>query len=262
MKRILLALAVAAGAAGIAVALQDDRAATNKTCPVRKGRAINPEILSVYEGKPIGFCCEKCKKLWDKDPSEYAANLATANEPPVKAPEPAQLGKPAPFFELKDTDGNAVALDDFKDRIVVLQWTDPACPASERLAAGGVTQRMILKLKSASDKLVHFTVCSAADMMPDKLAAFLADRKVESKGLLDGDGKIAKAYGAKTASHVFVIDGGGVLRYSGAIDNDPDGKKGDKAVNYGVAAVEAILKGKKANPESTKPYGAPIKGRK
>ena len=259
MKTILAALAAAACVAGTARTFQeDDRAPVNKTCPVQKGKPIKEEFMSVYEGRPIAFCCGKCKKLWDEDPSEYAANLPPAERP--KEPGHAQLRQPAPLFELKDTDGSAVKLADFKDQIVVLQWTDPACPVSKRLAADGVTAAMIAKIKrSASDKLFHFSICSAAGAKPDAVGKFLSENKVDSKGLMDPDGKIAKAYGARTTPHVFVIGVDGVLHYSGAIDNDPDGKRGDKAVNYVVEAVTSILAGKRPKTEKMAPYGTALK---
>jgi peroxiredoxin len=256
MKLILAAIAVAAaGAAGTAWALQDDRAPVNKTCPVMKGKAVKTAYMSVHEGRPIGFCCGKCKKLWDQDPSEYAGNLPPA-EPP-KVPEFAQMGKPAPVFELKDTDGSVVKLADFKDQVVVLQWTDPECPVSKRVAEASLVAATIKKIGPvAAGKMFHFSVCSAKGAKAEALSKFLG--KSESKGLLDADGKIAKLYGTKTTPQAFVIDGDGVLRYAGAIDNDPDGKKGDKAVNYVAAAITAILEGKKVSPDVTKPYGTPL----
>ena len=38
-------------------------------------------------------------------------------------------------------------------------------------------------------------------------------------------------YGAKTTPHMFVIDAAGVLRYRGAIDDDPNGKQ-SRPKNY------------------------------
>ena len=259
MKTIIAMVVAAACVAGTARALQeDDRAPVNKTCPVLKGKPVKEAFMSVYEGRPIAFCCGKCKKIWDEDPSEYAANLPPV-EPP-KAPGFADLRKAAPLFELKDTDGNLVKLADFKDQIVVLQWTDPACPVTKRLAADGVISAMIAKIKrSASDKLFHFSICSGAAAKPDAVGKFLADNKIDSKGLMDPDGKIAKAYGARTTPHVYVIGVDGVLLYAGAIDNDPDGKKGDKATNYVVEAVNSIVAGKRPKTEKMAPYGTALK---
>jgi hypothetical protein len=119
---------------------------------------------------------------------------------------------------------------------------------------------MIARIKrAASDKLFHFSICSAAGAKPEDLAKFLAEKKVDSRGLIDTDAKFARLYGARTTPHVFVIGVDGVLYYSGAIDNDPDGKKGDKAINYVVEAVTSLVAGKKPKTEKTAPYGTPIK---
>ena len=55
----------------------------------------------------------------------------------AKKPEPkaesrmrfAELGKPAPVFELQTLDGKVVKLSDFKKRTIVLEWMIPACPS-------------------------------------------------------------------------------------------------------------------------------------
>jgi peroxiredoxin/YHS domain-containing protein len=258
MRKCFVA-AVFIAAAGAAPGLQDDRAPVNRTCPVMKGKAIDGEYMSVHNGSPIAFCCETCKKKFDDDPGEYAANLATANEPPPRPAGPPQLGKAAPDFELRDTAGYLAKLSDFKDRIVILQWVDPDCPVARRLADKGVTAAMIARLKELSDKIVHLSVYGARAGKRHVLAHFLSEPKVESRGLMDTDGHVAPFFGVRTTAHVIVIDGKGVLRYSGAPDDDPAGKKGDKAVNHVVAAVAAILEGKKVKPEITKPYGTPLK---
>jgi len=254
MRKLLLAVAVAAGVGGAAFALQDDRAAVNKTCPVMKGKLIKKDILSVYEGKPIGFCCETCKKLWDQTPLDYAANLTLAEPPKIFTL--AVIGKPVPDFELRDTKGYIAKPGDFKDQIVILQWTDPACPVSKRVA-DGVTAAMIASAKKASDKVVH--VSSDTEAKPEVVGKFFSDRKIDTRALMDTDASVAKVLGIRTTCQVLVIDGKGVLRYSGAIDNDPAGKKGDKAVNHVLAAVTAILEDKKVTPDKSNPYGSTLK---
>jgi len=256
MKKLQLAFTLAAAVGGAAFALQDDRAAVNKTCPVMKGKLIKKDILSVYEGNPIGFCCEACKKAWDLTPSEYAANLTLAAPPKVVCL--AQLGKPSPEFELRDTGGYLAKLADFKDQIVILQWADPACPVAKRVA-DGITGAIIANFKKAATKVVHLSVCSDTEAKPENVAKFFADRKVETRALLDTDGSTAKIFGVRTTCHALVIDAKGILRYSGAIDNDSAGKKGDKTVNHVTEAVTAILEGKKVSPDHSNAYGTPLK---
>ena len=66
-----------------------------------------------------------------------ASSFAFAQEPkddkPKEEPKkekvaPAEVGKAAPAFELKDADGKAVKLSDYKGKIVVLEWFQPSCP--------------------------------------------------------------------------------------------------------------------------------------
>ena len=83
-------------------------------------------------------------------------------------------------------------------------------------------------------------------------ADYLAKNKIEAPALIDGDGKVGHAYGAKTTPHCFVIGKDGKLAYDGAIDD-----KGSK--NYVVDAVKALKEGKTVEPATTKPYGCSVK---
>ncbi len=75
--------------------------------------------------------------------------------------------------------------------------------------------------------------------------------------LLDPDGKVGKAYGAKTTPHVFIISEKGALVYRGALDNAPFGKvdKGDNRVNYVEAAIADLSSGHAVMKPETKSYG-------
>ena len=66
-------------------------------------------------------------------------------------------------------------------------------------------------------------------------------------------------FGAQTMAHSFVIDGKGIVRYSGAVNDDPDGKKGDKAAPQLKNALDAVLAGKDAPASTTTPGGPAIK---
>ena len=47
----------------------------NKKCPV-SGEAGNPKGKTVvYKGKTIGFCCDDCIELFNKNPEKYADKI-------------------------------------------------------------------------------------------------------------------------------------------------------------------------------------------
>ena len=43
-------------------------------CPVTGG-PINKDIYTVYEGKKVYFCCEGCKRAFEKKPEKYINKL-------------------------------------------------------------------------------------------------------------------------------------------------------------------------------------------
>jgi alkyl hydroperoxide reductase subunit AhpC len=76
--------------------------------------------------------------------------------------------------------------------------------------------------------------------------------------LQDASGTVGHAYGAKTTPGMFVIDEKGVLRYSGAIDDDPRGKVATPT-NYVQKAVNAVASGQPVSPSVTESYGCTVK---
>jgi peroxiredoxin len=160
----------------------------------------------------------------------------------------AEVGKEAPDFELSDSTGKAVKLSDIKDKIVVLEWINKACPVSH----GKLTT-----MKSTAEKYVNKDVVwLAIDSTHGRTAAedleYAKENKLPYSILLDGDGAVGHLYGAKTTPHMFVIDKQGVLAYAGAIDNKKDR-------NYVEEAVDALLAGEKVEVATTKPYGCSVK---
>lgn len=188
-----------------------------------------------------------------------AAAVLTWTAVPARADQPqAKVGEKAPDFCLKDTAGAMVKLSELKGKTVVLQWVNPGCPYCQRVAKT-VLEGMLKKAREIDETVVHLPVSSSHNQSAEQIAKYLADNKVEAKGLIDADGAVGHAYGAKTTPHMYVIDGEGVLRYEGAIDDDPDGEKKDGATNYVVNAVKQIKAGEKVSPDSTKPYGCGVK---
>jgi hypothetical protein len=107
---------------------------------------------------------------------------------------------------------------------------------------------------SAQGKQGHISASDAVSVAQEQ--------KLDPKFLLlDSDGTVGKAFGARTTPHVFVIDPKGVVAYAGAIDSTPSTSSSDiaSATNYARSAYKALATGDAPSPSSTDPYGCSVK---
>jgi len=75
--------------------------------------------------------------------------------------------------------------------------------------------------------------------------------------LKDGDSSIARAYGARVTPHVYVIDGTGVLRYRGYVD---DSARPEERTRTGLTdALDALLAKRDVTTAATRAFGCTIK---
>jgi len=175
-----------------------------------------------------------------------------------------EVGKPAPDFKAKNVKGETVSLSDYKGKIVVLEWNNFECPFVRKHYGSGNMQK--LQETYTGKGVIWLTVNSSAAGKQGNLGDAAAD-KVSKEGskatayLLDSDGAVGKAYGAKVTPHMFVINKDGNLIYDGAIDsmNTPKPEDIAKSENYVVKAVDAALEGKPVANGKTQPYGCGVK---
>jgi peroxiredoxin len=172
----------------------------------------------------------------------------------------AGIGEPAPAFALNDSEGKKHALADYTGKIVVLQWINPDCPVCRRTSSSGKVTAMRKQLDEISPGgIVHLTINSTHYMEPAKGASYLKQYKIDAPVLIDQDGTVGHLYNAKRTPHMYVIDAKGVLRYQGAIDDDPGGNKDGRITNYVVQAVQQIVDGETVAPDVTRSYGCSVK---
>ncbi|MGA0845103.1 MAG: thioredoxin family protein [Luteolibacter sp.] len=177
----------------------------------------------------------------------------------------AEIGKPAPDFTVNDLEGKSVSLAEFKDQVVVLEWTNFDCPFVKKHYESGNMPKLQEKFKKMG--VVWLTINSSAEGKQGyhpatKMAEVAAQNgNKASHFLIDSDGKMGKAYGAKVTPHMFIIHKNGNLVYNGAIDSVASTKVEDveKAEAWLANAIDAILAGKEINNASNKPYGCGVK---
>jgi peroxiredoxin len=175
------------------------------------------------------------------------------------------IGKPAPAFSLKDSNGKTVKLADFRGKLVVLEWTNHQCPYTVKHYSTQNMQR--LQGFAAKAGIVWLSIVSSAPGREGYVTGKEANGLTRSRSarpahvLLDPEGRVGHLYEAKTTPHMFVIRKDGVLAYMGAIDDNRSWQASSVkgARNHVKAALDQLLAGKPVTTGSTFPYGCSIK---
>ncbi|MFH1573727.1 MAG: redoxin domain-containing protein [Acidobacteriota bacterium] len=160
-------------------------------------------------------------------------------------------------IKLKDINGKEHTLGDYRGKVVFIHFWSIVCPYEK------VAEPKCKSLQSEfGDKgVVQFAInanqkeLSAGGDTYSNLREHVEKAGVNFLVAVDPGNKITDLFGGKTTPHCFVIDREGVLRYAGALDDDPKGDKGDQATPYVRNAIEAVLAGAEVPVTTSKPYG-------
>jgi peroxiredoxin len=175
-----------------------------------------------------------------------------------KAANPAEPGKKAPDFTLKNYDGKRIRLADYRGKIVVLEWFNYGCPFSRYHYETVKTMAGVAGRYKAKD-VVWLAINSTKHLEVEKHKEFAKSNEVGYPILDDSSGKVGRAYGAETTPHMFIIDKKGNIVYDGAIDDSPQGRKKQNVTNYVDKALAEVIAGKAVTIPDTKPYGCTVK---
>jgi peroxiredoxin len=168
-----------------------------------------------------------------------------------------KIGGDAPDFALKGADGKEYKLADYKDKIVLVEWWNWECPWCKK--AKPTFEELH---KKYGEKVTFLAIDSTNWATAEGNAKIAKDEKIPYPILMDNDGKIGKAYGAKTTPHVFIINKGKLV-YNGALSNDQQGTKPkDEFRNYAAEALDAVLAGQPVKLAETTPWGCSVKYKK
>lgn len=177
----------------------------------------------------------------------------------------ATIGQSAPAFTAVDTSGKTVSLADFKGKHVVLEWVNPGCPYVQKHYDSQNMQGT--QAEATAKGVVWLAVNStAADhgdyKTPAALAQWMQSHKAKASAtLMDADGKLGRAYGARSTPHMYIVNPAGTLVYAGAIDSKPTSNPADiaTATNHVKVALNESLAGKPVSVPSTRAYGCSVK---
>ena len=183
------------------------------------------------------------------------ASIASASAPGAQAPD----------FAVADAAGKPVKLADYRGKFVVLEWTNPECPFV-RKHYGAATMQALQKEAAAQGVVwlaINSTETASGDYLsPAQLARWMADKQAAPTAtLMDEDGAVGKAYGARVTPHMYIVDARGTLVYAGGIDSIASSRVDDipKATPYIRQALAEIRAGKPLSASTTQAYGCSVK---
>jgi peroxiredoxin len=180
-----------------------------------------------------------------------------------------KVSSSAPNFKLKDLNGQEVALESYKGKLVVLEWFNSGCPFVKKHYSKEHQDKNMTALQSKYTAkgvvwltIVSSTVGKQGNMTPAEHKKIYDSWGLKSTAfLIDSEAKVAAQYRAKTTPYVVVVDQNGKVAYEGAIDNKPTAEASDlaTATNYVDRALTELLAAKKVSLASTESYGCSVK---
>ena len=176
-----------------------------------------------------------------------------------------RVGEPAPDFTGVDTQGKTHRLADYRGKTVVLEWTNHDCPYVRKHYGAGNLQEQ--QREAAAQGVIWLSVISSAPGQQGYVSPAEADELTRSRKaaphavLLDPEGRIGRAYEAKTTPHMYIIDEAGKLVYMGGIDSLATADPADipKATQYVRVALKERAAGQPISAPVTRPYGCSVK---
>jgi thiol-disulfide isomerase/thioredoxin len=169
------------------------------------------------------------------------------------------VGSSAPAFSLVNAaDGKTVAMKPADGNLKVVVFTCNGCPYAKAFEP-----RIIEIAKKFQSKGVKFYAVNPNDDAKydvetlASMKARAAEKEYPFPYLKDGESKVAAAYGARVTPHVYVVDGSGVVRYKGYVDDSA--KPEDRKTTGLTDALGALLNGRDVANNDTRAFGCSIK---
>lgn len=170
-----------------------------------------------------------------------------------------EIGKKAPTFRLRATDGNTYNLEDFQEPFLVVFFTCNHCPYV--IASDEITRQTAVKFAPRGVRFVGINSNSSNTYAEDDFPHMVERMKIHQFPWLylhDESQEVALAYGALRTPHFYVFDQQRNLVYTGrGIDSPRDPSK--MTVNDLDRVLEEITTGIKVSIDRTNPIGCNVK---
>lgn len=170
------------------------------------------------------------------------------------------VGDKAEDFSLKNVDETFVSLSDYKNvKGFLVIFTCNHCPYAQ------IYEQRIIDLHKMYAPLGIPVIAinpNSPLIVPEDSFEEMQKRAKAKKYpfayLFDEDQTVMPKFGATRTPHVFLLDSNYVVRYIGAIDDNPESPASAKN-RWTEAAVNALLAGEKPNPDFTRAVGCTVK---
>ena len=171
-----------------------------------------------------------------------------------------EIGQPAPDFSLPGVDGSTWSLASFADaKVLVVVFSCNHCPyvigSEDRMNDFNTdyAPRGVAMIVVNSNELENHPTDSLKHMVQRA-----EEKRFGFPYVRDEPQEVALAYGALRTPHYFVFDSGGMLRYTGRMDDNPR-EPGKETTRELRDAVDALLAGDTPPVEVTNPIGCNVK---
>lgn len=174
------------------------------------------------------------------------------------------VGKVAPDFVAVDSNGKNVRLSDYSGKIIIMEWTSPECPYSNKKYSSNIIQD--IQSQHMDSEVVWLTITSSAKDQPGYLTGDQANKLLKKRGarptsfLMDHNGVIGGLYRAKVTPYIVVINKDSTVAYAGSVDSglSPNWSKKEPR-QYLKETLLSLKKGNKPDVSMTYAYGCMIK---
>jgi len=189
---------------------QENKLLEKVICAVCAVRENEPEAEKVagmteHDGKVYYFCSDDCKKEFDADPAGYL--------PPV-------LPRPAPAFVAENLDGKDNSLENYKGRVVLIDFWATWCKPCEKSMPA--LQKLHDEFTAKDFAVIGISIDEGKDSKT-KVKKFIDKRKIFYPILLDTKAEPAwAAFKVKAVPAMFLIDREGniVQQWRGEVDHE------------------------------------------
>ena len=173
------------------------------------------------------------------------------------------IGRYAPDFELPDVDSTvhhlARYLENYQAIGVIFLGND--CPYVQQYLDR--LKRLHADLSAQGGSFIGINSNDARQNPEnafDRMQAFVTQYQLNFPYLWDPTQDVARSFGALKTPHAFLLDGNGILRYSGGIDDNAEAAKVKQP--YLQQAIAQLFAGEPVNPAITEPIGCSLSWRR